>query len=149
MWKSCVKSAGSLAMRQRKASAPNYPAISTVVLQTLRFRIRTKFMHPTCFSGSPGSRCWQAIHEAAEMARGREVALELLKGSKSTVTRSNRRCGLGLGVSADGSFLRLPVFVSLLRLVAGGRRSALAKDVELLVLRHELVVLRRQHPVRG
>ncbi len=43
------------------------------------------------------------------------------------------------------SFVYL-VFVSLLRLVAGGRRSELAKDVELLVLRHELVVLRRQHP---
>jgi hypothetical protein len=43
------------------------------------------------------------------------------------------------------SFVYL-VFVSLLRLVAGGRRSELAKDVELLVLRHELVVLRKQHP---
>jgi putative transposase len=43
------------------------------------------------------------------------------------------------------SFVYL-VFVSFLRLVAGRRRSELAKDVELLVLRHELVVLRRQHP---
>jgi putative transposase len=43
------------------------------------------------------------------------------------------------------SFVYL-VFVSLLRLVAGCRRSELAKDVELLVLRHEIVVLRRQHP---
>jgi hypothetical protein len=43
------------------------------------------------------------------------------------------------------SFVYL-VFVSLLRLVAGRRRSELAKDVELLVLRHELVVLRRLHP---
>jgi hypothetical protein len=34
------------------------------------------------------------------------------------------------------SFVYL-VFVSLLRLVAGGRRSELAKDVEMLVLRHE------------
>jgi putative transposase len=38
------------------------------------------------------------------------------------------------------------VFVSLLRLVFGRQRSELAKDVELLVLHLELVVLRRQHP---
>ena len=31
-----------------------------------------------------------------------------VKGSKSTVIRSNRCYGLGLRVSADGSFLRLP-----------------------------------------
>jgi putative transposase len=43
------------------------------------------------------------------------------------------------------SFVYL-VFVSLLRLVAGRRRSVLAKDVELLVVRHEIVVLRRQDP---
>jgi putative transposase len=41
------------------------------------------------------------------------------------------------------SFVYL-AFVSVLRLLAGRRRSEFAKDVELLALRHELAVLRRQ-----
>jgi hypothetical protein len=41
------------------------------------------------------------------------------------------------------SFVYL-VFVSLLRLLAGGGRPGRVKDVELIVLRHELDVLRRQ-----
>jgi hypothetical protein len=35
-------------------------------------------------------------------------------------------------------------FSAVLRLLASGRRSEFAKDVELLVLRHQLVVLGRQ-----
>lgn len=41
------------------------------------------------------------------------------------------------------SFLYL-AFIALLRLLAAGRRDAFAREVELLALRHELAVLRRQ-----
>jgi hypothetical protein len=37
-------------------------------------------------------------------------------------------------------------FSTLLRLLVSGRRSEFTKDVELLVLRHQLAVFRRQQP---
>jgi hypothetical protein len=37
-------------------------------------------------------------------------------------------------------------FSAMLRLLVGRRRSAFAKDIELLLLRHQLAVLRRQQP---
>jgi putative transposase len=40
-------------------------------------------------------------------------------------------------------------FWALLRLLMGRQRSKFAKDVELLVLRHQLVMLRRQQPRRS
>jgi putative transposase len=43
------------------------------------------------------------------------------------------------------SFVYL-AFSALLQLLMGSRRSKFAKDVELLVLRHQLLVLRRQQP---
>ena len=43
------------------------------------------------------------------------------------------------------SFVYL-AFSALLQLLMGGRRSEFTKDVELLVLRHQLLVLRRQQP---
>src|SRR5207245_1445274 len=68
------------------------------------------------------------------------------EGSKSTATGSNRRCSRVWEYRPMVLSFVYVVFVSLLRLVVGRRRSELAKDVELLVLRHELAVLRRQLP---
>jgi transposase len=54
---------------------------------------------------------------------------------------------VSLQASADAPFsLAYVAFSAVLRLLARRRRSTFAKDVELLVLRHQLAVLRRQQP---
>src|SRR5215212_6775128 len=49
-----------------------------------------------------------------------------------------------MGASAHAPFFRLSRFSAVLRLLVRSRSSEFAKDVELLVLRHQLVVLGRQ-----
>ena len=52
--------------------------------------------------------------------------------------------GRALAASPDASLFVYLVFVSLLKLLVGSRRPAQVKDIELMVLRHQLDVLRRQ-----
>jgi hypothetical protein len=63
-----------------------------------------------------------------------------LKGAK---TQSRPECRLWKHRAMLFSFIYL-VFVSLLKLLIGGRRPAQVKDIELIILRHQLEVLRRQ-----
>ena len=66
-----------------------------------------------------------------------------LKGAKTLICLSEARGGLWEHRSLLFSFIYL-VFVSLLKLLAGSGRSAQVKDIELIVLCHQLRVLRRQ-----
>jgi hypothetical protein len=52
---------------------------------------------------------------------------------------------LGVGASGDVALFRLPRVLFCSELVVRSRQTEFAKDVELLVLRHQLSVLARQH----
>jgi transposase len=66
-----------------------------------------------------------------------------VKGAK-TLIWPDRRHRAALEASHDALLLRLSRLRILLRLLIGGRRPAQVKDVELIVLRHQLDALRRQ-----
>ena len=72
--------------------------------------------------------------------------VQILRGFKTSVPRLEF-CSGGVWEHRRMllSFVYL-AFSALLQLLMGGRRSEFAKDVELLVLRHQLLVLHRQQP---
>ena len=67
-----------------------------------------------------------------------------MKGAKTVIWGLMAGLGWALGASRDALLFVCLVFVSLLRLSSGSGRPAEVKDIELLVLRHQLDVLRRQ-----
>jgi putative transposase len=74
----------------------------------------------------------------------RRVRSGLVEGFQNLGSSSRRCRSRALEASADALLLRLSRVLRSVRLLVRGRRSEFAKDVELLVLRHQLLVLARQ-----
>jgi hypothetical protein len=82
-------------------------------------------------------------------SRAREYQKRLVGVERTLGVGVESERSLGLGASADVALFAYRAFSAVLRLLARSRQTEFAKDVELLVLRHQQPVLTRQHESRG